>query len=65
MRTIWLAVLLVSLPLSAADADLSGLWRAKRWFGPEARGPLVVERNGDDLHRRPDRADRARARRER
>jgi len=47
MRTIWLAVLFVSLPLSATDVDLSGLWRAKRWFGPEARGAVVVEKNGD------------------
>jgi CubicO group peptidase (beta-lactamase class C family) len=47
MRTIWLAVLLVTIPLSAADADLSGLWRAKRWFGPDARGAVVVEKSGD------------------
>lgn len=23
-----------------------GLWKAKRWFGPEARGPLIIQRNG-------------------
>ncbi|MFL5484244.1 MAG: serine hydrolase domain-containing protein [Gemmatimonadaceae bacterium] len=36
-------------PLSAqaGSADeLAGLWRAQRWFGPVARGPLVVRRNG-------------------
>jgi CubicO group peptidase (beta-lactamase class C family) len=26
---------------------LEGLWRAKRWFGPEARGPLVIRREGE------------------
>jgi CubicO group peptidase (beta-lactamase class C family) len=24
--------------------DLSGLWRAKKWFGPEVRGELIIER---------------------
>jgi CubicO group peptidase (beta-lactamase class C family) len=24
--------------------DLSGLWRAKKWFGPEVRGQLTIER---------------------
>lgn len=32
---------------TAAAADrLVGLWKARRWFGPEARGPLVVRRSG-------------------
>lgn len=32
---------------SSAVADtLVGLWKAKRWFGPEGRGPLVIERSG-------------------
>jgi hypothetical protein len=26
--------------------ELVGLWKAKRWFGPEARGPLVIQRTG-------------------
>src|SRR5690349_8935227 len=30
-------------------ADLSGLWHAKKWFDPEARGELVIERTGDGL----------------
>jgi CubicO group peptidase (beta-lactamase class C family) len=30
-------------------ADLSGLWRAKKWFEPEAHGPLVIERTGARL----------------
>ena len=24
--------------------DLTGLWQAKRWFGPEVKGPLIIER---------------------
>ncbi|HEX8695332.1 MAG TPA: serine hydrolase [Longimicrobium sp.] len=27
-------------------SDLVGLWKAKRRFGPDARGPLIVERTG-------------------
>ena len=27
-------------------SDLVGLWKAKRRFGPDARGPLLVERSG-------------------
>jgi CubicO group peptidase (beta-lactamase class C family) len=26
--------------------DLSGLWSAKKWFGPEVRGQLIIERTG-------------------
>lgn len=34
-------------PSHAASADeLTGLWRAKRWFGPYARGPLVIQPAG-------------------
>lgn len=29
--------------------DLSGLWGAKKWFGPEVRGQLVIERTGSGL----------------
>jgi len=36
-----------TLPAQAADSiDLVGLWKAKRWFGPEARGPLLIARTG-------------------
>src|SRR4029079_1294488 len=32
---------------SAASADeLEGLWKAKRWFGPDAGGLLVIQRTG-------------------
>lgn len=30
-------------------ADLSGLWHAKKWFDPEARGELVIERTAAGL----------------
>jgi CubicO group peptidase (beta-lactamase class C family) len=33
----------------AATTDLSGLWRAKRTFGPEIRGVLVVQKRGDSF----------------
>src|SRR3954470_23960604 len=28
----------------AGTADLSGLWSAKKWFGPDVRGRLIIER---------------------
>jgi len=28
--------------------ELAGLWKARRWFGPAARGTLTVRRDGDD-----------------
>ena len=37
----------VELPAQAAGSmDLVGLWKAKRRFGPEARGPLLLTRTG-------------------
>jgi len=32
-------------PAGSAD-ELAGLWKAKRWFGPFARGTLVIQRTG-------------------
>jgi len=29
--------------------DLTGLWGAKKWFGPEVRGPLLIERTQSGL----------------
>ena len=29
--------------------DLTGLWGAKKWFGPEVRGQLIIERSGPGL----------------
>jgi CubicO group peptidase (beta-lactamase class C family) len=37
--------------------DLTGLWHAKKWFGPEVRGQLLIERTADGL--RADIAGRA------
>src|SRR3954469_20947198 len=33
----------------ARTADLSGLWSAKKWFGPDVRGRLIIERTGYGL----------------
>ena len=49
--------LAAALVLSAAPSvaqtsrldDLSGLWRAKKWFEPEVRGQLIIRRTGGDL----------------
>jgi CubicO group peptidase (beta-lactamase class C family) len=55
----WLQALACLLAFSVAQApasaaapaasvdELAGLWKAKRWFGPFARGPLVVQRTGE------------------
>jgi CubicO group peptidase (beta-lactamase class C family) len=46
----WIALLLIAaaLPVTAGPADeLAGLWKAKRWFGPVARGPLIIQRTGE------------------
>lgn len=47
-----LAASLVALSLAGAPADSSadrlvGLWKAKRWFEPDVRGPLIIQRAGD------------------
>ncbi len=52
-----IAALLVALLLASAEAPaaasepaadpLAGLWKAKRRFGPDARGTLIVERVGE------------------
>jgi CubicO group peptidase (beta-lactamase class C family) len=38
----------VELQAQARDPlnDIVGLWKAKRRFGPDARGPLLIQRNG-------------------
>jgi hypothetical protein len=47
-RLAWLAVLLFPVVASTAPApNLSGLWEAKRIFGPEVHGPLLFERRND------------------
>jgi CubicO group peptidase (beta-lactamase class C family) len=46
-----LAIFSGSLPLLAAASgsaeELAGLWTAKKRFGPDARGPLILLRSGD------------------
>jgi len=32
---------------TAKSEDLAGLWKARRWFGPAARGALTIRRDGD------------------
>jgi CubicO group peptidase (beta-lactamase class C family) len=52
-RSLWIALILIvtAIPAAAAPAastdELAGLWQAKRWFGPFARGPLVIQRTGE------------------
>src|SRR5690349_15409653 len=45
-----LLTLIFYWPAHAKPADptdaLAGLWKAKRWHGPFARGTLIVEKNG-------------------
>lgn len=46
------AALFTALALAGAPADSSadrlvGLWKAKRWFEPDVRGPLIIQRAGD------------------
>jgi hypothetical protein len=49
IRALWIAFLLIAAAISAAspttsDDELVGLWKAKRRFGPDARGLLVIQR---------------------
>ncbi|HKR66053.1 MAG TPA: serine hydrolase [Thermoanaerobaculia bacterium] len=46
-RTITLAATLLLLSNIASADDLAGLWKAKKRFGPDARGTLIVQRSGD------------------
>lgn len=41
---VFLLFAIVSLPCRADDLD--GLWRARKRFGPDARGTLIVQRSG-------------------
>ncbi len=49
MRSVRLSalVLLAVFATSISANDLSGLWKAKKRFGPDARGTLVLQRSGD------------------
>jgi CubicO group peptidase (beta-lactamase class C family) len=49
-RAAALSILLAFTALRAAhaqDTSLVGLWSSKRYFGPEVRGELIVQRTGD------------------
>jgi len=59
IRMMACALLLLAVPGAAQDAaapaaapapagDLAGLWQAKRRFGPDASGTLIVQRAGND-----------------
>ncbi|HEY6139253.1 MAG TPA: serine hydrolase [Thermoanaerobaculia bacterium] len=39
-------LLLLAIPCLGSDDDLVGLWKAKKRFGPDARGTLIVRRSG-------------------
>lgn len=48
VRLVALTLLLVFVcAFALADDDLTGLWKAKKWFGPEARGTVVLRRSGN------------------
>ncbi len=51
IRPMWITLLLIVAAFTATAAvaadDLEGLWKAKRWFGPFARGLLVIQRTGE------------------
>ncbi len=40
-------ILVAFLSFAASASELAGLWTAKKKFGPDARGTLIVERSGD------------------
>lgn len=59
LRTILVATLFAALqilpaarvlaapgPQQTSSDDLTGLWKAQRWFGPNVRGTLIVQRRG-------------------
>jgi CubicO group peptidase (beta-lactamase class C family) len=48
MNPVRIATILVALlSFTASASELTGLWTAKKKFGPDARGTLVVTRSGD------------------
>src|SRR5262245_53507479 len=47
VATLAVAILFAGAARAQQPPDpFEGLWRARRWFGPEARGPLVIRREG-------------------
>jgi CubicO group peptidase (beta-lactamase class C family) len=47
MRAIVLLNLIVAFSTSVFAQDFAGVWKAKRRFGPDARGTLIVERTAN------------------
>ena len=47
MKRVFIAIVL-SVAASSVAKDLDGLWMAKKRFGPDIRGTLIVQRNGSD-----------------
>ena len=45
-KALWIAFLLLAQAPADSTEELVGLWKAKRRFGPDARGLLVVQRTG-------------------
>ena len=43
-KALWIAFLLLAQAPTDSTDELVGLWKAKRRFGPDARGLLVVQR---------------------
>lgn len=41
-----IGALLITFAVGLSAEDLSGLWKAKKRFGPDARGTLVIKRSG-------------------
>ncbi|MEA2337345.1 MAG: hypothetical protein QOE82_1352 [Thermoanaerobaculia bacterium] len=50
IRLVALALVFVTVagPLMAGPEELAGLWKAKKRFGPDAGGTLIVQRSGKD-----------------
>ena len=39
-------MMIIAAALLSTQVSLAGLWEAKRWYGPDARGTIVVRRDG-------------------
>jgi len=39
-------MMIIAAALLSTQVSLAGLWEAKRWYGPDARGTIVVRREG-------------------
>src|SRR5882672_2266422 len=46
LRAIGFGILVCVAAVSAHGADITGLWKAKGRFGPDTRGPLIIQKEG-------------------